>query len=318
MGSFAERMCYFADMDSNQGRHILGLNADDFVTFLEVARTGRYSSAADKLQINHTTVSRRIARLEGFLGGRVLTRGAVGSWEVSALGEQILDAATRIDSAVKSVIEKNFEGALQGSIKVSAPDGFASYILAPAAAQVRKEHPRVSIEIVTATRRAFQQRSDIDLQIVVGEPQVNRAMTQELCTYMYGLYASKHYLEVHQEPHDMKTLSSHSLIYFADAMVNVDALDMLHNFEIERQPTISATNTFVHVEATRAGAGIGLLANYMAKRHPELVRVMKDTVNIPLTYWMVARRDTLQRPEVTALARSLARQVDDMRLDLLG
>lgn len=183
---------------------------------------------------------------------------------------------------------------------------------------MREAHPQASIEIVTTTRRATQQRTDIDLQVVVGEPQVHRAETKELCSYTYGLYATAHYLDHRGVPGTMQELGAHSLIYFADAMVSVDALDMMHHLDIEHQPTISGSNTFVHVEATRAGAGIGLLASYMANRHPELIRVMRDDVDISLSYWMVARRDTLQRPEVIALIQSLTVQVQMMETDLAG
>src|SRR5690606_17892260 len=127
--------------------------------------------------------------------------------------------------------------------------------------------------------------------------------------YTFGLYASKSYLDHSAAPTDLKSLGQHPLIYFADTMLQVDALDMLQDFELERQETISGSSTFVHVEATRAGAGIGLLASYMASRHSELVRIMEDTVSIPLSYWMVSRRDTLQRPEVAILVKALRAQV---------
>lgn len=60
-------------------------SADDLLVLLAVGRTGRYTTAADELGINHTTISRRIAALEEALGGRVLTRGA-GGWELTDLG----------------------------------------------------------------------------------------------------------------------------------------------------------------------------------------------------------------------------------------
>ncbi|MGO3148022.1 MAG: LysR family transcriptional regulator [Leucobacter sp.] len=294
------------------------LNADDFLTFLEVARTGRYSAAAERLSVNHTTVSRRIARLEDALNGRVLARGPLGAWEATKLGERLLEAAHQIEAAVKSVVVENPDGTISGTVRVSAPDGFASYILAPAAAMVRKQFPLISIEIVTMTRRALQQRSDIDIEVVVGEPQVNRAETMQLCEYMYGLYASKEYLESRPAPTDMESLGTHPIIYFADTMLQVDALDVLPKFDVARQSTISGSNTFVHVEATRAGAGIGLLASYMAGRHSELVRVMRGVIDIPLSYWLVSRSDTLQRPEVAVLIRELKAMAEAMQSDLSG
>ena len=60
--------------------------------------------------------------------------------------------------------------ALEGVVRLSATDGFSAYIAAPAAASVQRRHPKVAVEIVAATRRATQQRSGLDLEVVVAEP----------------------------------------------------------------------------------------------------------------------------------------------------
>lgn len=59
--------------------------ADDLLVLLAVARTGRYTSAAAHLGLDHTTVARRIAALEDVLGGRVVAQSATG-WELTDLG----------------------------------------------------------------------------------------------------------------------------------------------------------------------------------------------------------------------------------------
>ena len=45
---------------------------------------------------------------------------------------------------------------------------------------------------------------------------------------------------------------------------------------------------------------------------------METVVDIQLEYWMVARRDTLQRPEVVALVKALVEQVHEMHGALMG
>ena len=60
--------------------HMVAPNAQDLLVLRAVAQTGRFTTAAETLGLNHTTVSRRIAALEKALGGHVLSRGA-GGWE---------------------------------------------------------------------------------------------------------------------------------------------------------------------------------------------------------------------------------------------
>ena len=67
-------------------------NPDDLLVLLAVSRTGRFTSAAESLGLNHTTVSRRIAALEKTLAGRVLSR-TVGGWELTELGRRAVLAA---------------------------------------------------------------------------------------------------------------------------------------------------------------------------------------------------------------------------------
>ncbi len=285
---------------------------------LAVGRSGRFVTAAEELGINHTTISRRIAALEQTLGGRVLTRVA-GGWELTDLGREALAAAEAVESAVKSLAaDESGNRVLEGVVRISATDGFSAYIAAPAAAEVRRRHPKISVEIVATTRRASQQRSGLDLEIVVGRPQVHRATATHLADYCLGLYGSREYLREHGAPATIEDLARYPLVYFIDSMLQVDDLDLASSFAPTMRESVSSTNVFVHVEATRASAGLGLLPCFMADRHADLVRVLSDSVTVTLGYWLVARTETLRRPEVAAVVTAIRAMVADQRDTLLG
>ena len=115
-------------------------SADDLLILLAVGRTGKYTTAADELGLNHTTISRRIAALELAVGGRVLARVS-GGWELTELGREALAAAEAVEAAVRSLsTEAGGKRALEGVVRISATDGFSAYIAAPAAAAVQREH----------------------------------------------------------------------------------------------------------------------------------------------------------------------------------
>ncbi|MFV8049080.1 LysR family transcriptional regulator [Mycobacterium sp. 48b] len=291
-------------------------SADDLLVLLAVGRSGRYTAAADELGINHTTISRRIAALEQAIGGRVLTR-AGGGWELTDLGREALAAAEAVESAV-STLSTTGARQLVGVVRISATDGFSAYIAAPAAAQVQRDHPRLSVEIVTATRRASQQRSSLDLEIVVGAPQVRRAEAIRLGDYCLGLYGSRSYLAEHGTPSDIADLARFPLVYFIDSMLQVDDLDMATSFAPAMHESVTSTNVFVHVEATRAAAGLGLLPCFMADRHEDLVRVLPAELTVRLSYWLVARAETLRRPVVAAVVEAIQDRMADQQDVLLG
>ncbi|ORA51388.1 LysR family transcriptional regulator [Mycolicibacterium chubuense] len=293
-------------------------SADDLLVLLAVGRTGRYTTAAEELGLNHTTISRRIAALEQAMGGRVLARVA-GGWELTDLGRDALAAAEAVESAVRSLtLDAGGSRMLEGVVRISATDGFSAYIAAPAAASVQRRHPKVAVEIVAATRRASQQRSGLDVEVVVGEPTVHRATAIRLGDYCLGLYGSRDYLAEHGSPANVADLQRFPLVYFIDSMLQVDDLDLAASFAPAMRESVTSTNVFVHVEATRAAAGLGLLPCFMADRHDDLVRVLADTVSIRLAYWLVTRPETLRRPEVAAVVDAIAARMDDQRDVLLG
>lgn len=293
-------------------------NPDDLLVLLAVARSGRFTTAAEALGLNHTTVSRRIASLETTLAGRVLSRTGSG-WELTELGRRAVAAAEDVEAAVSALHEEpNTPRQLSGVVRMSATDGFSAYVAAPAIARLQRSHPALSVEIVTVTRRALQHRSGIDIEVVVGEPQVHRAEAFQLGEYVLGMYASRRYLQERGTPTTVEEVALHPLVYFVDSMLQVDDLDAPRRLVPTMHDSLSSTNVFVHVEATRAGAGIGLLPCFMADRHTDLERVLPGLVAETLPYWMVLRTDSLRQPAVAAVADALRAQTAGFSEQLRG
>ncbi len=313
MPNFAEQICKNAEMVSPHPP-----SADDLLVLLAVGRTGRFTSAATALGLNHTTVSRRIAALERDLGGRLLARSS-GGWELTPLGREALQAAERLEAVMRELTrEPGSSLVLDDVVRMSATDGFSAYVAGPAAARLRRRHRDLAVEIVTATRRALQQRTGLDIEIVVGEPQVHRAEANHLAPYVLGLYASRAYLDLHDPPTSLDEVAEHGLVYFIDSMLQVDDLDVARSFVPSMRDAVTSTNVFVHVEATRAGAGLGLLPCFMADRHDDLVRLLPAAVDIQLDYWMVTRPEASRRPGVAAVVAELHESVRAMRGVLMG
>ncbi|WP_425839304.1 LysR family transcriptional regulator [Streptomyces fractus] len=280
-------------------------SADDLLVLLEVARSGRFSRAAETLRVNQVTVSRRITALERAVGGRLLVRAAAG-WELTELGQRAVAAAEQVDGVLQKLESGSEVGAeIEDVVRLSATDGFSTFIAAPAAARLHQAHPGISVEIVSATRRAAQNRSGVDIEIVVGEPRVVRAKALRLGGYILGLYATRDYLGRHGSPSGLDDLARHRLIYFISSMLQVDDLDVGRRYLPEMRDAVTSTNVFAHIEATRAGGGIGLLPTFMVARYSDLVRLLPDEVELEMDYWLVTREDTLRRPAVAAMVDQL-------------
>jgi DNA-binding transcriptional LysR family regulator len=116
----------------------------------------------------------------------------------------------------------------------------------------------------------------------------------------------------------VEELTQHQLVYFVDSMLQVDDLDAPRRLVPSMRDGLSSTNVFVHVEATRAGAGVGFLPCFMADRHPDLVRLLPSDFAELLPYWMVLRPDSMRRPAVAAVVHALQEETAAHRELLLA
>jgi len=280
---------------------------DALMTFLAAARLGRYTAAAEVLGVNHSTVSRRIASLEEAMGGRVLVRTSAG-WETTVLGRRALAVAERIEASVRDLAEDNGT-AVQGMVRIAAPEAFTSAFLVPAMAALQARHPALAIEIITATQRARQNRSGVDLEIVIGRPQVHRAFATAVSAYALGLYATPAYLQRAGTPTSLADLARHPLIYYVESALQVDELDRAVQSLPASPASIRSTSVFAHVAAAAASAGIGLLPDFLGDADPRLVRVLDGAYSHPLAYWAVTRDEGPRNPLVAEALQAIRERI---------
>lgn len=292
-------------------------DVDNLLLLLSVVRHGSYLGAGAALGISHTTVSRRIAALEKSAGARLLVRsGEV--WEPTELGREFVSAGEDIELALGSLAldSGGVGGSVRGVVRVLVPEGFGGVVVGAAIRRLSETHPGVRLEMINAARRARTNLVGIDFEVVVGRPEVSRNEAFHLADYTLGMYASRSYLETHEAITEPDQVQDHPLLYFVESMQDVPELtDPVSYFPRMRQ-SVGATSSMVHVELTRAGAGIGLLPCFMAERASDLVRLFPRELTFPVSYWVVSRPDLLRRPAVQAVMSALRAAVHDMKDEL--
>ena len=131
------------------------MNWDDLRLFLAVARTGSISGAARQLDVQHSTVSRRMRQLEVKLGTRLIERKKSG-YELTPAGENVKLAAHRIESEVIGVdgAQMGIDAQLVGPLRVTAINNMASTVLMPMFASFSAAHPLVELHIIVSNSDA--------------------------------------------------------------------------------------------------------------------------------------------------------------------
>lgn len=299
------------------GRRPLDVSTDDLRYLLAVARAGRMVSAAALLGVDHTTVKRRLDRLETALGVRLLDRGADG-WELTTIGREVAERAGSLEQVVEQVVAAASGGddAVRGTVRVVAPDGFGSLFVAPALARLQRGHPGIVVELVTSTRPLSLRGSGFDIAVTVGSSAASRLRSEVLASYSLRLYASPGYLASHPPITSFADLENHDLVFYVDALLTVHELDLAPVLNGMRVG-FGSTNVFAQLEATRAGAGIGLLHAFMGERDPGLVPVLPGEVEFRLQFSIATRRDSANVEAVALVEKAIRAELDDRAAELL-
>ena len=292
------------------------LSADDLRMLLALARTGKLVTAATLLQIDHTTVRRRLNRLQASLGAVLAERGADG-WVLTELGRVVVERAAPLEQIVQSVRDAvvGEEGTIRGTVRMATPDGFGTKLASEAVAKVVSRHPGISVELVTSTRPLTSRASGFDLAVSIGEPRQGWLTSEFLTNYSLGLYASRTYVESRRGIRSTEDLADHRLVFYVDSHLNVAELDLARSFS-GMHVGLGCTNVSAQVEATLHGAGIGLLPCFMAETEPELIRVLPREVGFTLAFSLSIRRDS-PAPEAVSLLRNALRAVVVAHQDVL-
>ena len=286
------------------------MNWDDARIFLAVARAGQILGAARRLELNHATVSRRVAALEDALGAKLFRRLTTGS-EPTPAGERFLAIAERMEAdmiAARSELAGGDE-AISGTVRIGAPDGFGVAFLASRLGALTAEHRDLKIQLVPVPRSFSLSRREADIAITTERPSEGRLVAQKLVDYSLGLYASRAYAEANGLPQAQPELKAHRLVGYVPDLVFSPSLAYAQEFSPDWDAAFSISSALGQVEAVRSGAGIGILHAFIARSLPELVPV-NAAKPIRRAYWLVYHESVRPLRRIQAAASFITAAVE--------
>jgi DNA-binding transcriptional LysR family regulator len=289
------------------------MNWDDVRVFLAVARAGQILGAARRLELNHATVSRRLAALERALGAKLFRRLTTGS-ELTEEGERFLTVAERIEAdmiaARAEIVGESDE--ISGVVRIGAPDGFGVAFLAPRLGVLTERYPDLEIQLVPVPRSFSLSRREADIAITVERPTEGRLVAGKLVDYTLALHASRDYARKHGLPGSIEELKQHRLIgYVPDLLISL-SLDYGPEIMPDWHASFGVSSALGQTEAVRSGAGIGILHTFIARAHDDLVPVHVGPV-IRRAYWLVYHETVRPLRRVQVVSAFIAAAVEAER-----
>lgn len=293
------------------------LNWNDLKVFLAIARGGGLMIAARRLQVDQTTVSRRLAALEAAIGARLIDRTPRGV-TLTGQGVALLDYAERIEAqAIAATEELAGRGqTLSGIVRLATPEAFGAGLAAPAAKTFHEQFPGLQLELVPESRSVNLARREADIAISLSRPVTGRLVTRRLADYSLGLYAARAYLDRDGPLDNLKNLPGRPLVWYIDELIDVPELRYLDQVAAGA-PTVFRSNSIAAQHAAVAsGLGFGVLHRFLADQDPRLVRVLPEALNLRRSYWISVHADQARVPRVRAVMDFLSGLMSARQKDL--
>lgn len=279
------------------------MNWDDMRFFLALAREGSVSGAGRALEVQHTTVARRIAAFEEQLGSRLFDRMPSG-YALTQVGENLMPHALGVEELVYAADREvlGMDAQLSGSLKLAASYDVFSRLITPKLHQFTEQYPAIELELVSSTGLVDLGSRQADLALRLSPKPPEQLIGREVVHLSHGVYASKKYLSKKRAqeqlilwPHD-KDKPEWVVDHFPGARVAARTSEIM-----------------TMMEAVKNHLGLARMPCYVGDAEPTLLRL--DVTLTPSNWgvWVLSHPDLRTTSRVRACREFLIEIIGQQR-----
>lgn len=277
-----------------------------------IARHGSVSRAATELFLTRSAISHQINALEQSLGFAVLERAGRGV-ALTYRGERYIHEVRRALGILEEAAHRSAGGEVAGRLRVSCTPGFAVYWLCHHLGAFHRAYPHVELSI-TAPRTADEVNArDADLFIAYGSGDWPDFTIEPITSLSYFPVCSPTLINAHGRPLTPDDLAEVLLLHMSTHADWVQWLAAAGAHEVDGRRGVVFSEAPFAQEAAMAGQGVAIGDTFLsgdALARGLLVRPFDVTIESPRGYYLVARPERSQRPEVRAFSDWL---LDELR-----
>ena len=277
-------------------------------SFLAALDAGSLLGGARALNTSQPTLGRHIAELESQLGLVLFERTGRGLIPTAVALQ--LEASARAMETASLQLARSVTGSqkrVSGTVRITASQPVACYLLPPLLADMRLALPEIQIELESSNTVSNLLRREADIALRMVRPDQSTLVAKKMGLVRVGAFASTAYLArmgVPRQPHD---LFDHELVGY-DKVEDIMRGFRQFNEAITREAfALRSDDLIVHSQAVRAGLGIGFLADYVMRNDPQVQQVLKDLPLPELPMWLTVHREIRTNVRIRAVFDFLAK-----------
>jgi len=194
---------------------------EEMSTFVRVVETGSLSTAAERMDIAKSAVSRRLSDLESRLGVQLLNR-TTRKINLTDSGRQFYQRCLHILAELEESEQQitDVHADLRGTIRIAAPLSFAIQHLSPVLNDFLQLHPALNLDLSLNDHMVNLMDEGVDLAIRIGHLNDSSLIARRLAPSRLLLCASPNYLKQHGEPVHPEDLKDHMGLSYSNISEN--------------------------------------------------------------------------------------------------
>jgi DNA-binding transcriptional LysR family regulator len=293
---------------------------NDLKYFLAVAHHHSTLAASRALQVNQSTVQRRLAELERRLGRPLVQRHPTG-YRLTEFGQALLPYAESVAKAV-AALEQQLESAqleAVGIIRVTCPEPLVYRITQTTLLdRFHARYPGLRVEFVMSDKYLDLMKGEADVALRSGDTVDNELVGRKIGDSLWAVYASRKYIERCGQPDRIEALEQHDLVGFDETMANHRAAQWLRDVAPHGRVVARNNSVLGLLYSVKAGVGIAPLPTAIADAEPELVRVLGPVPELARIWRLLTRADLRHTPRVSAFFDFMIEEIDTLRPIITG
>ncbi len=275
---------------------------DDIKLTLAIARTGSLSGAARLLEIDQSTVGRRLTALEAYLETTLFKRSKKGVLPTGA-GRILIARSGEMERQAGAIVDevRIAEKRPGGVLRVLGNQWTLDRLVTGGLSDLLRQQPELEINLISGRPGASLWHRHPSLGLWFETAPLDRSFQVKLGVVPFAVYKASNadpdvWVSFHDEDNPANSASQFpALRTRGTARVRMRAVD---------------AGTLLTAVAN--GLGLGLLPMCLAERDPRLIRVSAPSEQVDRQLYMHLHPDSLNSPRVQIVAKWLRESFSDL------
>jgi len=234
--------------------------------FLDVVKQGSFAKAAALHNMDNSSLSKQIKKLETSLGVQLLNR-STRSFALTPAGEEILTQTHLLIDTLNQIqnIADSYQKTPKGHIRITSSIAFGQMYLQPAITRYMKKFPEVKITLSLDDKRNDIIADHFDLAFRIGKLTESNLIAKKIAKTNFAIIASKGFVEKYGYPKTPEELITLPAVVYGNGNVTLDQLQLsttptskiFSNYTMQGNYKISDVRSMIN--AVRDGLGYTMI-----------------------------------------------------------